>query len=61
MDYINEVKQDAERVNSIIFLAQKQLDVINKTLDDDIENQQRAFEDFGQGILFDDRPPPSPK
>jgi hypothetical protein len=57
MDYIDEVKQDMERVNSIIFLVQKQLDIINETLGDDIENQQRAFEDFGQGILFDDRSP----
>jgi len=46
-DYINEVNQDAERVNSIIFLAQKQLDIINKILGDDIESQHRAFEDFG--------------
>jgi hypothetical protein len=38
-------------------LAQKQLDIINKTFGDDIESQQRAFEDFGHGILFDDRPP----
>jgi len=57
IDYINEVKQDKERINSVIFLAQKQLDIITKTFGDDIESQQRAFEDFGQGILFDDRPP----
>lgn len=38
-------------------MAQKQLDIIIKIFGNDIENQQRAFEDFGQGILFDDRPP----
>jgi hypothetical protein len=57
IDYIDEVKQDEERINSITFLAQKQLDIIIKTFGNDIESQQRAFEDFGQGILFDDRPP----
>ena len=57
IDFINEVRQDEQRVNSIIFLARKQLDIINKSFGNDIENQQRAFEDFGQGILFDDRSP----
>lgn len=57
MDYINEVKQDMKRINSVIFLAQKQLDIINKTFGDDMDSQQRAFEDFGQGVLFDERPP----
>jgi len=57
VDFLNEVKQDGERVNSIIFLSQKQLDIINKSFGNDIESEQRAFEDFGQGILFDDRNP----
>jgi hypothetical protein len=57
INYINEVKQDTKRINSIIFLAQKQLDIINKTFGDDIESQKRAFEDFGHGILFDHRLP----
>jgi hypothetical protein len=57
IDYITEIKQDTDRISSIIFLAQKQLDIINNTFGDDIESQQRTFEDFGQGILFDDRLP----
>ena len=57
IDFINEVKQDKERVNSIIFLAQKQIEIINKAFGDDLESQQRAFEDFGQGVLFDERAP----
>jgi hypothetical protein len=57
IDFINEVRQDEQRVSSIIFLAQKQLDIIDKSFGNEIESQQRAFEDFGQGILFDDRSP----
>jgi hypothetical protein len=57
IDFINEIKQDEERVNSMIFLSQNQLDIINKSFGNDIESEQRAFEDFGQGILFDDRSP----
>jgi len=38
-------------------LSQNQLDIISKSFGDDIESQQRAFEDFGQGILFDERSP----
>jgi hypothetical protein len=57
IDFMNEVRRDEERVNSIIFLAQKQLDIINNIFGSDIESEQRAFEDFGQGILFDDRSP----
>jgi hypothetical protein len=47
IDFINEVKQDGERVNSMIFLSQKHLEIINKSFDNDIESEQRAFEDFG--------------
>jgi hypothetical protein len=57
IDFINEVRQDEQRVSSIIFLAQKQLDIVDKSFGNEIESQQRAFEDFGQGILFDDRSP----
>lgn len=28
---------------------------MNNCFGNDIESQQKAFEDFGQGILFDDR------
>ena len=38
-------------------LAKKQLDFIMKSFGSDIESEQRAFEDFGQGILYDDRAP----
>jgi len=57
IDFINEVRQDEQRVKSIIFLAQKQLEIMNKNFGNNTESQQRAFEDFGQGILFDDRSP----
>ena len=57
IDFIKEVKEDEERVKGINFLAQKQLDIINNNFGNDIESEQRAFEDFGQGILFDDRSP----
>jgi hypothetical protein len=57
LDFINEVKQDEQRVNSVVFLGQKQLDIINKIFGNDIESEQRAFEDFGQGLLYDDRSP----
>ena len=57
VDFINEVRQDEDRVNGISFLSQKQLNIINKNFSNDIESEQRAFEDFGQGILFDDRNP----
>jgi hypothetical protein len=57
IDFVNEVKQEQERVNSIIFLAQKQLDILKKSFGNDSDSEQRAFEDFGQGVLFDDRPP----
>jgi len=57
IDFINEVRQDEQRVKSIIFLAQKQLEIMNKNFGNNTESQQRAFEDFGQGILFDDRRP----
>src|SRR5437867_11102458 len=56
-DFINEIKQDKECVNSIFFLAQKQLEIITKSFGNDIESQQKAFEDFGQGVLYDDRTP----
>ncbi len=56
-DFIKEVKQDQERVKSIIFLAQKQLEIIKRSFGNDIKSQQKAFEDFGQGVLYDDRTP----
>jgi hypothetical protein len=38
-------------------LAQKQLEIIKRSFGSDIESQQKAFEDFGQGVLYDDRTP----
>ena len=52
VDFIREVKQDQQRVNSIIFLAQKQLEIIKRSFGNDIESQQKAFEDFGQGCTL---------
>jgi Ferritin-like len=38
-----------------------QLEIVDKNLGTDFEAARRAFEDFGQGILFDDRRPPGNK
>ena len=54
IDFLNEVKQEPDRTNSI-FLAQKQLDILNKSFGNDNESEQRAFEDFWTGQTFYDR------
>ena len=41
--------------NGFIDLAKLQLEIMDAHLSDD-ESIQNAFEDFGQGVLFDDRP-----
>jgi len=56
-DFVNEIKQDSKRENSVKFLDTKQMEIILKHFGQDIQNQQRAFENFGQGVLFDDRKP----
>jgi hypothetical protein len=57
VDFINEIKQDEELVKGVMFLSQKKLELINKSFGNDNESQQRDFEDFGQGILLDERSP----
>jgi hypothetical protein len=47
--------------DTIIFLAQKQLDIIEKYFKNRAENERKAFEDFGQGVLYDDRRNPPDK
>ena len=37
IDFINEVRQDGQRVKSIIFLAQKQLEIISKSFGNNTE------------------------
>jgi hypothetical protein len=56
-DFANEIRKNDERVNAIIVLAKVQRDILSKYFNDDLIAQQQAFEDFGQGVLFDDRPP----
>jgi hypothetical protein len=56
-DYISEVKDNTDRADSIIFLTEKQFGIITKYFENNLQNQQRAFEDFGQGVLYDERPP----
>lgn len=55
--FVEEIKNDPERNNAILVLAKAQFDIISKYFSHDLESQQLAFEDFGQGVLFDDRPP----
>lgn len=47
--YANPVK------DSIAFLAEQQREVFEAHFPCDIDSLGRAFEDFGQGVLFDDR------
>lgn len=55
--YISELKKDSVRASSIVLVFDKQLDLIVKHFGDDLYNLQRAFEDFGQGVLYDSRQP----
>jgi hypothetical protein len=55
--YISKVKKDVDLTNSVLFLTDKQLEIIIRYFMDDLHSQQRAFEDFGQGVLYDDRLP----
>ena len=45
----------------LLLLAQKHLEVIDQHFQGDPEAERRAFEDFGQGILWDDRREPTQK
>jgi len=42
--------------NGLLFLAERQLQIMNMHFPDAPADLQLAFEDFGQGILWDDRP-----
>jgi hypothetical protein len=55
--YITEIRGNADHANSIIFLTEKQLEITNRYFENNLQGQQRAFEDFGQGILYDERLP----
>jgi hypothetical protein len=57
--YIDELGEDKNRADSILFVAQNQFQIIIKYFQNDIQSQQKAFEDFGQGILYDSRSPRS--
>src|SRR5215211_5855908 len=60
--YPQGFKQEVSPVkNTIIFLAQKQLDIINKYFEAKGDSEQKAFEDFGQGVLYDNRRDPPDK
>jgi hypothetical protein len=39
----------------ILVLADTQLEIMDLYFDGDLELERRAFEDFGQGVLFDDK------
>jgi hypothetical protein len=41
----------------IVFLANRQVDIIRKSFQDDTALLQRAFEDFGQGVLYNPNRP----
>lgn len=47
--------------DTIIFLAEKQLDIIDRNFEDKGNSERKAFEDFGQGVLYDDRRDPPDK
>ena len=51
IEKIQEYKQEIE------FLSTEQSKMINNHFGCNVGTEQRAFEDFGQGILFDDRMP----
>ena len=55
----NELDQQVSR--EVLFLADKQLEIINKFFKGDAESERRAFEEFGQGILYDDVNPREPR
>jgi len=48
----NEISSQVTQ--NVLFLADKQLEIINRFFKGDADSERRAFEDFGQGILYDD-------
>lgn len=60
--YPDGFRQDMERAaDGHLFLAQKQLEIIDQHFGADAGAERSAFEGFGQGVLFDDRRPPTEK
>ncbi len=61
-NYPEKFRQDVEAVRQpVLFLAENQLRILDQFFGGDAEAERRAFVDFGQGILFDDRRPPTEK
>lgn len=60
--YPDGFRRDMERArDSHLFLAQMQLEILDRHFEGDPSGLQQAFEDFGQGVLFDDRRKPGEK
>ena len=51
--YINDLKNLKEPIK---FLSDKQIQIIDKYFDGDDDVERRSFEDFGKGVLYDDKP-----
>lgn len=47
--------------DALLFLAIGQLEIIHRHFQGDADAERSAFEDFGQGVLFDDRRPAGEK
>jgi hypothetical protein len=50
-----EISRKTGLQESIVLLAEGQLKIMKQFLHDDPEIELRAFEDYGQGVLFDER------
>ncbi|MGI9023351.1 MAG: hypothetical protein ACR2HV_09000 [Acidimicrobiales bacterium] len=60
--YPDGFRQDMERArDSHLRLAELQLQIIDQHFAGDSDAERGAFEDFGQGVLFNDRRPPTDK
>jgi hypothetical protein len=53
-NFMNRITQSPDLINAIGLIAENQLRIIKERLGDDNELLQKAFEYFGQGVLFDD-------
>lgn len=52
-NFQDRINMSDDLINAISLLSENQLNMINEKLDDDVLIQ-KAFEYFGQGVLFDD-------
>ena len=60
--YPDGYRDDMKAIQApLLFLSGKQVEVMDKYFQGDPEMERRSFEDFGQGILFDDRREPTQK